>query len=1132
MEINSTQINDAKHATEIPSSYQQFNKLQIIFWNVHGLSNLYNEPAMLEYDIVCAYETWLATNVQHNSPPWSEYITHSSPAIKLRSSNQGRASGGILSLVKKNVASSIEIDNCNFWIFSLNTIEDLRFIVGVLYIRPSYDLSIVLESLEILLNELSVRFSGLPILIGGDFNARVGVEDTQELLCNMESSLDPKRCSLDTTVTPRGKDLYEFMNNNGFVLLNGRSIGDILGNFTFSNKNGNSVVDLVYVNVPAIPYIDNFEVLPLATGSDHFPVLLKLKVFGQSTVPNNPSPALIQKIKLKWDGAKASEFAMLTNQIFNNDDLENSFKILNVDQQNKFITDSIQNAAKNLNMATRTTSKPRTHISKPWFDSELKSLKAKLNKDLKTCKRSLFDQNSKSKYLETKGAYKALLKVKRIDYETNIKKQFYNIKNSKDFWSLINSFRQKPIMPNPIQLETWKNFYSQIYPPRPTAETLYIGTTDNILDSEITLHEVDSAVKKLKNNKSPGEDKISAEFFKHLSNEGLVYLQTLFNNIIQNGITPEAWSRSILILFHKKGDVNLPDNYRGIALCNVILKIFTHILHDRLLAWAEGKSVIPESQNGFRKRRSCVDNIFTLQATLQHHLRLKKNSAFGLFIDFKRAFDSLVQFLLWQKLYSIGVSARFIRILQSIYDRASFVIRLPDCDSDPISVTEGVLQGEVLSPLLFSLFISDFESELRSSNIEGLNIDGINDILTLLFADDAVVLARSPVMLRKILQSLESYCEKNKLVVNTDKTQIVHFRKGGRASSNTFTYKNQPIAIVKTYTYLGVTFSSSTLGKCAADAAIKKSKMALGSTLQTISAFKSDSWDGRVKLFNSTVAATLLYSIEVWGLNYCEQVEVVQSSYYKRLLSLPKSTPNAPLRLEFGLIKLKYEIFKRAYDLVVRVLAMETRRYPKICLLRLISLHQNNNLSSELNWVSQLNKFLELINMNHLWNSTNVVDWTSNREVALERFQRHLKFTDTLRASNSNSMNCRILRSLDDAPAPYLNHRNLFYMAKTIAQLRLSSKYVTRFTFNGHIYKLELDQLCTLCNLQENETLFHFIFECPIYSALRNHYLGNLLYNFSFNKYCILNCTDPQSIRSLYYYIKSCLRLRSFLLND
>lgn len=100
-------------------------------------------------------------------------------------------------------------------------------------------------------------------------------------------------------------------------------------------------------------------------------------------------------------------------------------------------------------------------------------------------------------------------------------------------------------------------------------------------------------------------------------------------------------------MIHKTGDINNENNYRGIAVMNTFSKILTTILTNRLNTWVECHNILPESQSGFRKRRSCNDNIFTLNATLQMHLRHSKKKLYGIFVDLKKAFDTVNHNLLW-----------------------------------------------------------------------------------------------------------------------------------------------------------------------------------------------------------------------------------------------------------------------------------------------------------------------------------------------------------------------------------------------------------------------------------------------------------------------------------------------------
>ena len=72
----------------------------------------------------------------------------------------------------------------------------------------------------------------------------------------------------------------------------------------------------------------------------------------------------------------------------------------------------------------------------------------------------------------------------------------------------------------------------------------------------------------------------------------LIFLVQLFNKLYDEGIFSKEWSKSIIVPIHKKGDGNIPDNYRGIALTSVLSKVYTHILNKRLTGWAEQEEKI------------------------------------------------------------------------------------------------------------------------------------------------------------------------------------------------------------------------------------------------------------------------------------------------------------------------------------------------------------------------------------------------------------------------------------------------------------------------------------------------------------------------------------------------------------
>lgn len=126
---------------------------------------------------------------------------------------------------------------------------------------------------------------------------------------------------------------------------------------------------------------------------------------------------------------------------------------------------------------------------------------------------------------------------------------------------------------------------------------------------------------------------------------------------------PPEWSKTLMTMLQKKGDRKNPGNYHGIALCNTMLKLFTSIILKRLTIWTDDCNILVEGQSGFRKGRSCLDNIFTLNAVVSLHLRLPGRHIYAVFVDFKRAFDSVNHDLLWSKLHHLGISVRIVQVL-------------------------------------------------------------------------------------------------------------------------------------------------------------------------------------------------------------------------------------------------------------------------------------------------------------------------------------------------------------------------------------------------------------------------------------------------------------------------------------
>jgi len=181
---------------------------------------------------------------------------------------------------------------------------------------------------------------------------------------------------------------------------------------------------------------------------------------------------------------------------------------------------------------------------------------------------------------------------------------------------------------------------------------------DSILNSEITADEIITSINKLNRGKSQGTDGIGAEFYKASSHIITHVLCILFNKILATGDFPDIWRNSITVPVHKSGSKLDPSKYKGISLINVMYKIFSNIIYNRLCLWSKEFDKIDEAQAGFRSAYSTVDNMFTLQSLIQKYLSKPGGRFYVLYVDFQKAFDGLVHHNIFTGLYKNGVKGK------------------------------------------------------------------------------------------------------------------------------------------------------------------------------------------------------------------------------------------------------------------------------------------------------------------------------------------------------------------------------------------------------------------------------------------------------------------------------------------
>lgn len=1016
--------------------------------------------------------------------------------------------------------TAVIIDVSKWWIVFKLESECLEVVICFLYFKPSLFLDYVLDLLQVILNVIVEKYEGIPIVIGGDVNARVG----ESGLCTLESLINTNfseyRSSLDKTVDTKGRILLEFMSDNSFVLLNGRAPSDIPAQYTHVGTYGSSVIDQVYCLSSSLHLMHDLKVLQFPCASDHFPVILSVAV-PLAAMGDNMCIANQNSTFYVWNPYRAAQFVST---------LEYSPAVgeLTVDIESSYnnLLSSVRAAASAAGMSKVVNFNVKNRMNKPWFDKECLSVKRQLGRQLRICRRTNFEQSSALEYLRLRGVYRRTLRSKKCIYQRAMVESLSNVENQSSFWRELKRFKRTPGTCS-LSLSQWENFYAGVYPPRIDVDMFFLDARHPFLDSDITMLELTAALRACKSSSSPGADQIGFEFLKALPQNWILYLLVLFNRIFHAERVPTDWSNILLVMLHKKGPVCDPNNYRGIALVNCTMKAFTQILLNRLTDWCSDGDVLPECQSGFRPSRGCADNVFVLMSIVHIHVRLRGRHVYAAFIDFKRAFDSVSHVRLWNKLHRVGVSSRIIRLCQQIYNQANIRIKVNNVLSLPFEVTTGVLQGEPLSPLFFSLFIADIEEYFRLRGAQGLNVDGVNDIMMLLYADDLVLLSDSPSDLNKKLGILNEYAELNGLEVNIDKTKVIEFGRGySKRLRQRYYFGGRNIDVVGGFNYLGVWFSSSALFSQMSDRVLHNAKSALGSVMNLMADAKVNSWEARRRLYEALLLNTLFHCVGIWGLRYTDQIERVQVGFFKRLLLLPKNTPNYLVRLEVGAVQLASTIFKAALSWLCRLRSMSESRYPKLVFKRLCQLDASFPANtSAYNWVTQLRTLVAEVEPDFRWDIDAVC---GSRSKLISSFQDQL-FQRDLEGLTDTSYT-GLYKHLTPAmvtPAAYLCFRMPIYVARVISQLRLSHKIVTRFYFEGKAYSFRGDEDCSICNLRELESLEHILFRCPIYASVRPSAVAQVT-NLS-ELAGLLRTVTPSLARVLCGYIVGICKIKEFV---
>ena len=164
---------------------------------------------------------------------------------------------------------------------------------------------------------------------------------------------------------------------------------------------------------------------------------------------------------------------------------------------------------------------------------------------------------------------------------------------------------------------------------------------------------------------------------------------------------PKDWKRSVFIPVPKKGNAEECSNYHTIALISHASKVMLKILQVRLQQYVNHE--LPDVQAGFRKGRRSRDQIANIHWIIEKAKECQKN-IYLCFFDYIKAFDCMDHNKLWKILKEMGIPDHLTCLLRILYTGQEATVRTEHGKTDWFQIGEGVRQGCILSPCLFSVY--------------------------------------------------------------------------------------------------------------------------------------------------------------------------------------------------------------------------------------------------------------------------------------------------------------------------------------------------------------------------------------------------------------------------------------------
>ena len=749
--------------------------------NVRGLNNIHKRTSLFHYlnenkiDITFIQETYITSDKYHLIKNEWEGNSQYSPS-------RSNHSCGVITLFRKDL--TLEIGNIHHDIngrkLLINAaIEKYKLTVVNIYAPNNINVRTdFFKNTSTWINKH--RAINSEIIMGGDFNCALNVKDRESEKTEKSS-----------------KHLHNLLKYNQLIdVLNNTPITKDKFTFTDPATQLGSRLDYIFCSKPILPLFSHLSTSKIPMIPDHKAVICKLKM-------------KMHKGRGYWK----MNIVYLDDKVYC-DQITNiyttTFKDL-AKYDRRTAWDIFKNRVKEHSIRYGIT---QTRQKK----SRLNVLEKLINSDSPENNANLQEEYDRL-YLERARGAQIRSRAKWVEEGEKNSKYFLGLEKkhqtNNSIHQLIDDSGELKDESEDI-LKTSKSFYQNLYTNNFDIKHDHINnylssctntslTTEQAesCDGQITITECETAIGKMKINKSPGLDGLPIEFYSKFWSILKVTLLEVFNESFEQGELSTSQKRSVISLMFKKGDRRLLKNYRPLSLTNVDYRILAFILADRLQNVIH--QIIGPHQTAYIKKRFIGENVRLISDIIEYATKFNKQGIL-LFLDYAKAFDNLNWDFMYASLKQYGFGSSFISWIHVLYNKPEACIKANGWLTDFITIMKGIRQGCPISAMLFIMCAEFLSLQIENNNqICGFPLPNGTAVKLSQYADDSTIILGNMQSIKPTIDAINEFCNVSGLQLNLDKTEgmLIGTLKDNIPPEFGFNWTKGPIR------YLGVYLSAS-----------------------------------------------------------------------------------------------------------------------------------------------------------------------------------------------------------------------------------------------------------------------------------------------------------------------------------